>query len=456
MMNRSITLKLLPVIIGSFILLAACVLLLAKSELTKIIDKSQQDIFAEKIDVVWGNLKRMDDRLQKTGLVEAYREDFENSALKTLQESYYKQLQISLKPIIIDQESNVILHPDLAAGESLQYAGQNLFQGLQEERGDFYTTDSGSRNWHIFRVFRPWGWIILYVVPLEEKYSDVRNFSRLLFLITGSITLLVVSLLSLTIAKLMRPIRTLTHITSEIAQGHLDHPIAVQTRDEIGVLASSFDRMRNAVKLQLTQLSKEIETREKIARDLLSLERYLSDIINSMPSAIIGIDGNYRVTQWNSNVENMTGITAAEAYGKSLENVYPELEELYPLIAESLDKAEARWVTKRERQVESGPVYEDLTIYPLAGGKEEGTGAVIRIDDVTKEYELEQQLSHSSKMDAIGQLAGGIAHDFNNMLAGILGPAQMMQLRIGKGNGDLIRYLTITTTSTTSAADLHK
>jgi len=50
-----------------------------------------------------------------------------------------------------------------------------------------------------------------------------------------------------------------------------------------------------------------------------------------------------------------------------------------------------------------------------------------RLSDETKRKRIEEKLSQSYRMDAIGQLAGGVAHDFNNVLTGIINAAQVLK-----------------------------
>jgi two-component system cell cycle sensor histidine kinase/response regulator CckA len=80
------------------------------------------------------------------------------------------------------------------------------------------------------------------------------------------------------------------------------------------------------------------------------------------------------------------------------------------------------------------PFWNNVSVSPVRDDSGEITHFVGVQTDVTERRELEQQLLHAQKLEAIGTLAGGIAHDFNNMLLVIRGYSSLLARRLPDGD----------------------
>ncbi|MCK5100596.1 MAG: PAS domain S-box protein [Desulfobacteraceae bacterium] len=299
----------------------------------------------------------------------------------------------------------------------------------QQSVADDYTTNTSEWENNSILIFTKKisaiGEIIGYI-RIYYSINDIREkYRQSLFIFLGlliSILFLMITLLNIILSRtILKPISRLTEITYQIKEKGPGYQVEIKNNDEIGTLSKAFNNMSES----LMQSNQQVEEQGK---ELWNTKNYLDNIINSMPSVLIGVDTKGRVTQWNNKAEETIGIMADKAKGRKLVDVFPRMTLEMKKIIESIETREIRRNQKKPRTSEDGTCYEDITIYPLFNNDVEG--AVIRIDDVTEQVQLEEMMVQSEKMLSVGGLAAGMAHEINNPLSGVMQTASVMRKRL--------------------------
>ncbi|MCJ7579226.1 MAG: cache domain-containing protein, partial [Candidatus Aminicenantes bacterium] len=131
---------------------------------------------------------------------------------------------------------------------------------------------------------------ILYVGMLERPYIDTTN--RVMFTFTVIASLCVVLLLVIlyfSTTQIINPLKKVVLATQKIAEGDLSHRVKVQSRDELGSLADSFNKMTEdlgTAEGKLIEWGKTLE--KKVEERTAELKRAQSHLIQSEKLASIG------------------------------------------------------------------------------------------------------------------------------------------------------------------------
>ncbi|MCW5506827.1 PAS domain-containing protein, partial [Pseudomonas aeruginosa] len=264
--------------------------------------------------------------------------------------------------------------------------------------------------------------------------------------LTASLAILGVSvLLWLLVAQqirrlITRPIRDLEELSRQVTREE-NYALRAQrgNGDEIGRLADAFNTMLTRIEAREQQLKRarddaqeaveqaqslaeetrrsnrklelEVQVRSKIEKKLTGFQHYLNSIIDSMPSALIAVDEQLYVTQWNQEASQLSGTSLDDAVNQPVFLAFPSLKPFLPQLTRAAEKHSVERVERVTWALIDTPRHYALTFYPLMGGT--GRGAVIRIDDITQRLSLEEVMVQSEKMLSVGSLAAGMAHEIN-------------------------------------------
>lgn len=151
----------------------------------------------------------------------------------------------------------------------------------------------------------------------------------------------------------------------------------------------------------------------------------LRSTFDAVPDPIVVVTPDGIIRAWSRAAERVFGWTADEIIGQHYRRLVPpesvpKFEHFY---ARVLSGESIRTEGPRLRK-DGTAVYCEVSVAPMRHG-DDITGMVATLHDITEQRNLEEQLRHAQKMEAVGELAAGIAHDFNNQLTTIVGYAEL-------------------------------
>jgi len=230
-------------------------------------------------------------------------------------------------------------------------------------------------------------------VFMETEALSVAGFARSaigisLTLIVGMF-FLVWSVSKLGAEQITRPILALSHATQELEAGTLDHDIPVTSEDEIGLLTTSFNRMRASLQESRAQIERENAER-KVAEARFRL------VVESSPDGLVMVDKDGTIALVNEQTEVLFGNTREELVGQPVEVLVPERFRQQ----HEKDRENYIWNPEPRRMGEGRDLFglrKDGTEFPVEIGLsplvlDEGIFVLGAISDITERKRFEEEL----------------------------------------------------------------
>ena len=254
-----------------------------------------------------------------------------------------------------------------------------------------------------------------YIIYVRDSLDEMRQLSDMLFniilqaLVVGVV---IAVILSFFLAKsISAPLQSLTVGTKLVANGEFSHEIEIRSEDEIGVLAESFNTMKEKLRSTIEEVNGE---REK-----------LDTVLTCMRDAVLAFTAEGAVIHSNNSAEELFADEFGKA-GMSLEKCLEKLD--IPLSVQNgrieLTTPDAAVENTRDGYIFRDRIY-DSRVYDVSfaviryvSGNRQSSGCLIIIHDTTARYELDESRR---------EFVANVSHELRTPLTSIKGATETVR-----------------------------
>jgi len=280
-----------------------------------------------------------------------------------------------------------------------------------------------------------------YSERYRQDKAQRRSIKNVYIFAFAFITLLVlfsVTWIGLYLARgVTEPIGMLAEGTREVSSGNLDFHLEVRTRDELGILAESFNKMTADLKGSKETIERSNRDLVRSNQELEERRRYIEALLQSITTGVISLDAAGTVTTLNRAASKILGLEAGrEVVGKAYAEVLaaPEMNELRGAVEKTLRDRDLTPAREMGLSIQGNPLTLAVSFSPLADGRGGEPGLLLVLEDLTP-------LMRAQRVAAWREVARRLAHEIKNPLTPIQLSAQRILKKFKEGSPELPEVL---------------
>ncbi|PLV60011.1 sensor histidine kinase [Thermotoga sp. KOL6] len=170
------------------------------------------------------------------------------------------------------------------------------------------------------------------------------------------------------------------------------------------------------------------------------LRNFSESILENLETAVITVDKEGRITEWNRKATLLFGFGKESVIGKKLKDL-PGFEEIGAIAESVLEENEPLFLNFYKFEDK----FFNMRFSPLKDTKTHLLdGVIISIDDVTELYKFEEERKRKERLSILGEMAARVAHEIRNPITIIGGFIKRMRKHIDDPD-TLKKYIDIVT-----------
>ena len=241
--------------------------------------------------------------------------------------------------------------------------------------------------------------LVRVALPMTSIHEQTAATNRLIWLVATIISLSVLVLTYWVVARIIRPLATLTQAAESITSGKYRPPLRIHSPDELGELAAAFNRMSGEM------LRRESQLRQSGER--------LATVLSGMEEGVIAVDHRQRILFANEAAGRLLRFSAANCEGQLLLETVRD-HALHRAVIDTLDGS-----APNQPVVElDAPHNRMLAVSASRLPGEPCPGVVLVLHDVTEVRRLE-----SLRRDFVAN----VSHELKTPLSSIKAYAETLQ-----------------------------